>query len=290
MAKLISLSFVTDRLSRLQAAVKEWESDESPETHARWGMATIKVVSDRLRSEIESFLDSTADQGKDVAPDARPLIMAIDSFALAYAAYVQDCSSGSESPKRTDGLWIALNRIAEVAGQRFISKKPQSVASLFKQSVTLCQIAMIYGWTLPDGSGDGQRVAEELETPGTHYDPETWVNPADKSRLARIDAEWALRPSKRAVAYVRPAQEQPSTTWRPPSVAVMVAAGAPAEQIASVHKMTTEEAQDLINQAFEARLAEEAENNLASREVATPVPPASSAESTSTANSQLSGV
>lgn len=281
----ISLSFLHERFSRLQDAVKQWEHDESPETLARWGTATLKVVSDRLRSEIESFLDATADQGKEVAADARPIIQAIDSFALAYAGYVADCASGTEAPKRTDGLWTALNRISEVAGQRFISKKPQSVASLFKQSVTLCQIAMIYGWTLPDGTGDGQRVAEELETPGTHYDPETWVNPADKSRLARIDAEWALRPSKRAVAYVRPAQEMPSTTWVPPSVSIMIQAGAPAEQIATVHKMTIEQAQDLINQAFEARLAEEAESNLASREAA-PVPP----ESNATTNSQLSGV
>jgi hypothetical protein len=285
MAKTITLAFLFERFSRLQDAVKQWEHDESPETHARWGMATIKIISDRLRSEIESFLDLSADQGKDVAPDARPLIMAIDTFALAYAAYTQDCSSGSESPRRTDGLWIALNRIAEVANQKFVSRKPQSIAILFKQGVTFNQIAMIYGWLLEDGSPDGQKVFEELDIPGTHYDPEKWVNPADKSRLARIDAEWALRPCKRAVAYVRPAQELPNTTWVPPSIKVMIAAGAPAEQIASVHNMTAEQAQDLINEAFEARLAEEAESNLASREV-TPVLP----DSSSTTNGQLSGV
>ena len=127
----LSFAFLLERFSQLQAAVKKWEADESPESITKWGMATIKVVSDRLRKEIEFFLDGTADQNKEVDVEARPMMLAIDTFALAYAAFARE-SETSSSPAKLDRLWTALNRITEAASQKFVSRKPQSVASLFK--------------------------------------------------------------------------------------------------------------------------------------------------------------
>jgi hypothetical protein len=280
MAKTITLSFLLERFARLQNAVKDWENDNSSESIAQWGMSTIKVVSDRLRSEIEFFLDGTADQDKEVSDDAKTMVLAIDTFALAYAAFVRESDSFS-SPAKLDRLWIALNRIREVANQKFTVSKPQSVSSMFKAGVTFMQIATIYGWKLEDGSPDGSKVVEELEAPGTHYNPDTWVSPAVESRLRTINQDWSLRPSKRAIAYVRPEEEKPNPNWVPPSIAIMIMAGAPPEQIANVHGITVDDAQQRINAAAEAKEAKEALSLEASKRE----------ESSSTASSgQLAGV
>ncbi len=256
-ANTLSLSFILERFSRLQEAVKQWENDNSPETIAKWGIAEIKVVSDRLRSEIEFFLDGTADEGKEVAVDARPMMLAIDTLALAYVAFVREAASCGAPPK-LDGLWNAYNRIAEVSTQKFTFSKPQSVSSLIKAGVTFSQIASIYGWMCEDGTPDGAKVAEELEAPGTHYNPETWVSPAIASRLKTINQDWSLRPSKRAVSYVRPEAEKPNKDWVPPSIALMIQAGAPPEQIANVHGITVDDARQRIDAATEVEEAKKA--------------------------------
>jgi hypothetical protein len=221
-------------------------------------MSTIKVVSDRLRSEIEFFLDWTADEGKEVNVDARPMMLAIDTFAIAFAALNHDCSNSITPGGKTDQLWSALNRIREVASQKFTPAKPQSVSSLFKAGVQYSQIATIYGWMLDDGTPDGSKVSEELENPGTHYNPDTWVSPAVESRLRTINKDWSLRPSKRAIAYARPEVEKPNSNWVPPSIAFMINAGAPPEQIANVHGITVDDAQQRISAAEEAKEAKEA--------------------------------
>ncbi len=257
MAKVITSSFILERVARLQAAIKQWELDESPETMAQWGMATVKVVSAKLRSEIEFFLDGTADQDREVHVEARPMVLAIDSFALAFAEFVRESDSCS-SPPRLDRLWIAYNRITEVSMQKFTPSKPQSVSSLIKAGVTFSQIASIYGWKCEDGTPDGAKVAEELEAPGTHYNPETWISPAVVSRLKTINQDWSLRPSKRAIAYAKPEAEKPNPNWVPPSISVMIMAGAPPEQIANVHGITVDDARQRIDAAAEAEEAKKA--------------------------------
>jgi hypothetical protein len=258
MAKAITLPFLLERFARLQDAVKQWEHDESSESIVKWGMSTIKVVSDRLRSEIEFFLDGTADESKEVNVDARPIMLAIDTFAMAYAKFNQECSASITPGGKTDLLWTALNRIAETASQKFTPTKPQSVASLFKAGVTYSQIATIYGWMLDDGTPDGSKVSEELENPGIHYNPDTWVSPAVASRLKTINKDWSLRPSKRAIAYAREEAEKPNPNWVPPTIAFMISAGAPPDQIANVHGITVDDAQQRINAAEEAKQAKEA--------------------------------
>jgi hypothetical protein len=72
-------------------------------------------------------------------------------------------------------------------------------------------------------------------------------------RQELIDKEWLVRaqtvePRKK---MFEPVTSKPKSDWVPPSIQVMVLAGATPEQIANVHGISVEEAQLLLDEANE---------------------------------------
>ncbi len=270
MAKLITRRSVLNHLSTLNEAITRWEADESDEVYTRYGTLKIKKLEGYLSDAIEAFIDATADEGCDVAPDARLLMIRIDQFAIAYMKYIRSLNQ-QDSPnpqKGLDDVWRALGHIREQASQTHTTRKPQPIALLVKSGVSYDQIASIYGWMLEGSSvGDTQKVIEELEAPGTHYNPDTWVDPALRFRQVEIDKEWSLRPGKRAREYAR-AEYLPNTNWTPPSIETMIKQDAPPEQIANVHGISIEEARERLAEAQEAALKAKAREQEQSNQLA----------------------
>jgi hypothetical protein len=263
MAKLITRSNLLNQLNTLNKAIAKWEADESDEVYTRYGTLRIKKLEGYLSEALEAFIDGTADEGCDVAPDARLLMIRIDQFALVYMKYQRSLNQ-QDSPNPQKGLgdvWRALGDIREQASQTHNTRNPQPIALLAKQGVGYDQIAAIYGWTIEGSSvGDTQKVIEELEAPGTHYNPDTWVDPALRFRQVEIDKEWSLRLGKRAREYAR-AEYLPNTNWVPPSIETMIKQDAPPEQIANVHGISIDEARERLAEAQAAKLREQEQPN-----------------------------
>ncbi|MEQ1830878.1 MAG: hypothetical protein ABL921_33335 [Pirellula sp.] len=254
MSKSITLPFLLERFARVQKAISQWEIDESPEIFLSYGTAKFKIFADYLRKELESFFDSTADEGREVASNARPMVMAIDRFVLEYEALEKEIDSkridkGLVSMVKSDQFWRAYEGIVEVSRQQFIQRLPHPISFLIKSGVSYDQIGSIYGWFISTGVPDCQKVIEEHANPGTHYNPETWVDPGQRRRFELIDQEWSMRASKRKIKFVRHDAVPSPSPWKPISIEMMIAQKAPADQIAMVNGITIEKAHEMINEA-----------------------------------------
>lgn len=184
MSRVVTAAHCRERLKKLVEAVERWENDASPDLLINWGGNVIKAFSVGLEEAFETFIDDTADEGLKVGPDAKPYVMVLDRLAEAYSAFKRGISeeSPSCSPSGTDSLWRAYASLIELQKQNLNVQKPIPIAQLVAERVSHIQIANIYGWKTEDGSPDVYKVAEEIESPGKHYDPSTWVSPALKSR------------------------------------------------------------------------------------------------------------
>jgi hypothetical protein len=254
MSGMITPLFCRDRFTKLIKAVHDWERNDSSDILVPWMQSRVKGFSQSLEIAFETFLDETADAGRDVAPDARLFICRIDQLAHEYDRFKRGIAeeSPSCSPGGTDGLWRAFRNVEEAFKQTQNLAKPQPVRQMLEDGVTVMQIATIYGWIDEYGNPDVEKVYQEQANPGTHFDPKTWVHPALKSRQSIINEEWQARtlqhPNGRRKVFTLE-EFKPKSNWVPPSLESMVQAGAPAEQIAQVHGITVTEAQDLLNEA-----------------------------------------
>lgn len=97
--------------------------------------------------------------------------------------YRRQASLG-HSEARPDGspkVWDAWARV-EAAFEKSKGSKPIPIKELKEVNrAGDTQIAWIYGWKDANGEADVQKVREEYEKPGTHYNPDTWVAREGKS-------------------------------------------------------------------------------------------------------------
>lgn len=253
MARAITPSHCHHQFKALSEAIAEWESDNRPDILVPWSQGMVKGFTVKLEAAFERFFDETADFENTVVPAARSMIIWIDNLFSEYAKFKRGIAeeSPSCSPSGTDGLWRAFLNVKEVFKQTAPLSRPLPISRMITDNVSLNQIATIYGWLNDDGSPDCLKVTEEIEKPGTHYNPEKWVHPALAKRQELIDKEWAVRmqtvePRKK---MFEPVASKPKPDWIPPSIDVMVLAGAPPEQIANVHGISVEEAQRRLDEA-----------------------------------------
>lgn len=256
MARAITPSHCHHQFKALSEAIAEWENDSRQDILVPWSQGMVKGFTAKLEAAFERFFDETADFENTVVPAARSMIIWIDNLFNEYARFKRGISeeSPSCSPSGTDGLWRSFLNVKEVFKQISPLSKPLPVSRMIADGVSLNQIATIYGWLNEDGSPDCLKVTEEIEKPGTHYDPKNWVHPALAKRQELIDKEWLVRtqtvePRKKMFEPI--VSSKSKSDWVPPSIQVMVLAGAPPEQIANVHGISVEEAQLLLDEANE---------------------------------------
>ncbi len=259
MARVITPSHCHHQFKYLSDAIAEWENDNRQDILVPWSQGMVKGFTSKLEAAFERFFDETADFENTVVPDARSMIIWIDTLFAEYSKFKRGIAeeSPSCSPSGTDGLWRAFLNVKEVFKQIAPLSRPLPVSRMIADSVSLNQIATIYGWLNEDGSPDCLKVTEEIEKPGTHYDPKKWIHPALAKRQELINKEWAIRvqtvePRKK---MFEPIQSKSKSDWVPPSIAVMVLAGAPPEQISNVHGISIEEAQAFLDEANDSKIS-----------------------------------
>ena len=253
MTAVITSAICASEFALLETAIKSWEDDESEDLLVNIGGFKKKAISLDLEQSIERFLNNTANAGRHVYPEAKESLLHIDEFAEAYVEFKRMSAEGSPLAP-SDGshkLWTTFRGLIDHFKSKTHYPRPQSIETLEKQGVSRTQIGSIYGWVLPSGGPDLTKISEELANPGTHYKPDEWQHPGKVNRQQIIDTAWKQRGLNRSAIFgtVGAGSQDEPTKFVPPSLDEMVRVGAPAAQIANVHKISVEEAQQLLLEA-----------------------------------------
>jgi hypothetical protein len=182
-------------------AWEEWSQSDGP--NQPWKGMTVKVVSQQLHMAIQRGCDATADVGKEVEPKAKRIVMIFDDLARAFIQWLRDASMGLDTapPRGNADMHNAFERL-RLAIKPSPFPKPDPIKQLMDlQRVSPAQIAVIYGWRNESNDPDISKVYEEYENPGTHFNPASWIHPAEKAMMAEIDAHWALREEPRGKMF-----------------------------------------------------------------------------------------
>jgi len=135
-----------------------------------------------------------------------------------------------------NGLWSAIRSLRDErqrAATKAITRRPEPVAELVESKVPMRQIALIWGWALPDGSPDLEKVREEIATPGIHTSK--WVDPNVAKQQAERDRQKQI--AERIESQER-AKIAKSTAKPPESIETLIGQGVSATQIAKMHHCT----------------------------------------------------
>ena len=251
MTAVITSAICASEFAKLKIAIEDWSNDDSKKFDVSYAGGTVKAFSRDLEDAVEYFLNATADAGKTVDVDARESVMAIDSFCAHYEEFKRLAAEESPyaPPSGSTELWSSWSNLCDHFLTRPNYPKPQAIKTLIEQKVGQMQIATIYGWFTDNGAPDVEKVADELAKPGTHYKPDEWQHPAKASKRRIVDAAWKTRRSSREANFETKSDLETMGKFVPPSLDEMVQAGAPAKQISNVHRISVEEAEQLLIEA-----------------------------------------
>lgn len=183
---------IQETVERANAVVARWRSMDEPRVPFQG--KSCKAVSDPVVEAINEVAQIAGTPNSNVEDSARRVVLAIDEFADHLNQWYTDLSFGPDHapPDGSSLMWQAWDAVVAACVPRR-SRPPESMDDLTRSNTSLAQIAKIYGWKNEDGSPDIQKVVEEQNKPGTHYDPETWVHPADRNLQASADEQWKRR-------------------------------------------------------------------------------------------------
>lgn len=228
--------------NRIVSARKAMDANPAPPVH--WMGTTFEnPITEEFDNAISAACDATADAGMEVEPKARALMLILDDIAAARIKWLQDGSMHLPTAPPT-GSEQLRNNLDRLEAQLKIPDLPlpPPIAHLQKVHASPNQIAITYGWRTEDGSPDVNKVFEEVEKPGTHFNPKKWVHPALRRQQEETDKLWANRiPRERQSSHVASQSEGEPTKSRVPSLDELIQVKAPVEQIMRLHKMTEQE-------------------------------------------------
>lgn len=213
----------------------------------------FRAVTANIIDEVNAIADYIA--SSDFEPDAYELVLATDQMIEAWFRWAEAVSTARlgdyDYAARPDApqAWTAFDHLLTLLeGRRY--PIPESIERLIaEQGITHGQIASIYGWTLPDGSWDLDKVKEELQTPGRHYNPAKWVSPEVARHQAKFNKLWETRVIK-TKPLTTPAdhtEEEYRKHWAVPAPApepieqLLRMEGMTAQQIANMKQITLEQ-------------------------------------------------
>jgi hypothetical protein len=179
-----------EAVERLRTAIQDWEGGDAPTAMHRgkaYKKFTTPVV--EVMGEVCGLFLTT-----DIDRDAWELAMAVDGFRDESNRFFESQKVAEEAvrPNGTDEMWEAFRDVIRKlsASPR---KLPGGIRQLQRDGSNAITIAKKYGWYTKDGKPDLQRVSEEDNDPGTHYDPKTFVHPSEAAGVARLQKLWDAR-------------------------------------------------------------------------------------------------
>lgn len=216
--------------------VERWNVSAEPMVNYRGSMR--KCMSEDVYNSLESLASVSALRNEEIHEDSRRLVLAIDAFAREWVRFTDLSRAGADvNPAGSPELWAAYVGVRDnLDWPKY--RNPEPIEQLVKrEGVPLWQVAKIYGW-----GEDVHKVAEELEKPGTHYDPKTWQHPAFVNLLREVEDAWATRrPVDIPVVILPESQEENRPDSAPESLETLIQQRVPADQIAKMKRISIEE-------------------------------------------------
>lgn len=262
MAKTQKITFakLKEIFDRAESEISRWEQSDGPDVSYEGQL--VKALGPRIDIEFRRLIDASADEGCEVdGPLAMQVVMALDNFALEYARWLRGVATQVDTPRGNGKIWESWNRVRD-AFAPIHNERPRGLKFYLEAAnAPRDQICRIYGWVDADGQPEHHKIDEELAKPGTHYDEKNWKSPALKNRLATIEKEFSERQGSRKLLW--PDMNDPdgkrAEQVPPPDLQTMVEAGAPAAQIARVHGIAIEKAEEMVKEHAEFKALEAVE-------------------------------
>jgi len=217
----------------------------------------FRAVTANIIDEVNAIADYIATS--DFEPGAYELVLATDQMIDAWFKWAEAVSTARmgeyDYASRPDApqAWTAFDHLLTLLeGRRY--PIPESIERLISEpGITHSQIASIYGWTLPDGSWDLDKVKEELQTPGRHYNPARWVSPEIARHQEKFNKLWADRviKTKPLSAPVDQSEEDYRKHWVNPEPApepieqLLRMEGMTAQQVANMKQISLEQVYEI---------------------------------------------
>jgi hypothetical protein len=251
MSQKLEANLLFREFNKVEAAIQEWQASDGPVRYFQGNQ--VKAISAKVDNMIRAFLNFAADEGREVEPKCFGPVVRIDAFAVHYERFVRDAQVENVHPIGSDEMWVAWDHVRE--SFRIVKPpKPRSIKHLMEnEHAPAWQIAKIYGFVDENGDVDIEKVQEEYENPGTHYNPDTWVSPAEIARQKISQAEWDQRKGKRSPLFVLDPEFDPNPVPLAkspvPSLDELVRLNAPAAQIARLHNIPVEDAEEYLRAA-----------------------------------------
>jgi hypothetical protein len=180
------------------------------------------------------------------------MVQALDVVDQLLTRFVQaeQIVAGSQRPDGGHALDDAFKGLFAARRKPRVKRQPTPIKQLQAEGVFPSQIAKIYGWYLLDGNTrrpDIEKLQQEIDQPGRHYNADTWESPEDVKYWRQMQEWWDVR--SKSVGG------QPLTNlkgelvvearaeWRPPqeSVDELILQGVNAAQVAKMHRINVEE-------------------------------------------------
>ena len=254
----ITYSVLLDLFKKAKAELNRWNQSEGTSTEFQ-GQGGYKIISAPLSIAFMTLIDASADQGKEVSElQTKRCVMALDEFGPLFASWLRRQAVQAANPSGEQSMWESWERVAE-AFEPLKDRFEHSVKYLIEvANAPREQIARMYGWVDADGIPEIEKVQEEYDKPGTHFDKETWVSPSMKARKAIIDGQWEARTQPRSILFdpevLADYKKPKGQPVAPPSLETLLEHDAPAEQMARLHSISVDEAMALKMEYTESKL------------------------------------
>lgn len=179
-------------VERLEAVVKAWEQSTDENLMVYFRGRPVRLLSSAVEQaavDLFELCDTPA-----IEKAAWPLVLAIDAFDAEMSKFAERYAVAPDAtdPQGGNALWAAYGNVLK-AKTPPRPHKIEPIQQLLAEKVDRKIIAKIYGWRRPDGTPDLDKLQEEIDAPGTHYDPTTFVHPKDKKFWDSIEEKWLAR-------------------------------------------------------------------------------------------------
>jgi hypothetical protein len=243
---------------KAKSEIDKWHRSEGVSTEFQ-GQGGYKIISGPVCVALMSLVDASADHGKEVSDlQSKRCVMALDEFGPLLASWLRRQAVQAANPSGEQSLWESWERVVE-AFEPLKDRFEHSVKYLIEvANAPREQIARMYGWIDADGIPEIDKVQEEYEKPGTHFDKETWVSPSMRARKAIIDGQWEARTQPRSILFDPDAlidyKKPKGAPIAPPSLETLLEHDAPPAQMARLHGISEDEAAALKLEYAENKL------------------------------------
>lgn len=157
----------------------------------------VKSVSEEVEEAIADIADFVMDNNFELR--AYRLVMAVDGFIDEVFAWYQALNrqDTQAAPDGSIAMWNAMDHFANAMREKaYRLPEPLSQLVTSKPPISYAQMARMYGFFDAAGNPDTLKLSEEIDEPGRHYDPKTWVHPDKAEDQRRLETLWIERSSK----------------------------------------------------------------------------------------------